>query len=76
MWNERDGVTELRDAHDDEDHAGHERGDGEAIDTVLLHDAVDDHDECAGGSADLHARSAQQRDQEAGDDGCPEAATG
>ena len=58
----------------DEQHAGHQRGDGESVDAVLLHDAVDDHDERAGRSADLHARAAERGDEEAGDDGGPQAA--
>ena len=53
---------------------GHERGGQQAVHAVLLHDAVDDHDERAGGPADLHPRAAERRDQEAGDDRGVEAA--
>ena len=55
---------------------GHERRDREAVDAVLLDDAVDDHDERAGRAADLHPRAAQRRDQEPGDDRGVEAALG
>ena len=63
-------ITEpsFDDTDDDEDHAGHERRDDEAVDAELLHDAVDDDDERAGRSADLDARAAERRDEEAGDD--------
>jgi len=43
---------------------------------MLLHDRVDDHHERTGGSADLHARAAECRDHEAGDDGRVQAALG
>ena len=57
-----------------EHHAAHQRRDHQAVDAVLLDDAVDDHDERAGRPADLHPRAAERRDQEAGDDGRVEAA--
>ncbi len=60
----------------DEQHAGHERRDGESVDAVLLDDAVDDDDERAGRSADLDARAAERGDEEAGDDRGPQPAVG
>ena len=41
-----------------------------------MHDAVDDDDERAGRSADLHAAAAERGDQKAGDDGGVETALG
>ena len=41
-----------------------------------MDDAVNHHHESAGGSADLHPRSAQRRDQKAGDHGGVESALG
>ena len=48
--------------------AGHHRAHEQAVDAVLGDDAGDDHDERAGRPADLEARAAERRDQEAGDD--------
>jgi hypothetical protein len=74
VWNELDDSAELRGAEDDEEHTGHDRGDEESVDPILLDDAVHDHDERARRSADLHARAAERRNQEPGDDGGPQAA--
>ena len=52
----------------DEDDAGHHRAHEQAVDAVLGDDARDHDDERAGRSADLHVRSAERRDDEAGDD--------
>ena len=65
---ELDDAAQLGQAQGDQDDARHHGGDDQAVDAVLLHDAVDDHDERAGGPADLHPGAAQRRDQEAGDD--------
>ena len=46
---------------------GHQRGDQQPVHPVLLHDAVDDHDERAGWPADLHPGAAQRGDDEARD---------
>ena len=55
-------------AHREQQHAGGDRAHDEVGDAVLHDDRVDDHDVGAGRPADLHARPAEQRDQEAGDD--------
>ena len=60
----------------DEDQPGHDGGHREPVQAVSLDDAVDDHHESAGRSADLHPRPAQRRDQKAGDDGGVEPALG
>ena len=59
MWNEANRRAETGEAEADEQHTGHERGDGETADAVLLHDAVDDHDEGAGRAADLYSRASE-----------------
>ena len=70
MRNKLDRRAELGDAEHDEYQASHNGRHDEAVDPVSLDDSVDDHDECAGRSADLDARSAESRDQESGDDRC------
>ena len=60
-------------AQDDEHHARHHRAHEQAVDAVYGDDAGDHHDERAGRPADLRLRSAQRRDQEAGDDGAVDA---
>ena len=52
------------------------RGDDQPVDAELLDDAVDDDDERARRAADLDARAAERRDDEAGDDRGVEAAIG
>ena len=48
--------------------AGHHRAHEQAVDAVGRDDAGDDDDERAGRAADLEARAAERRDEEAGDD--------
>ena len=52
-----------------QDHAGHHRDHQQAGEAVRRDDAGDDHDERARRTADLDARSAEQRHEEAADDG-------
>jgi hypothetical protein len=52
--NELDRAAESGESHGDEDETRHEGRRQEAVHPVLLHDAVDDHHEGAGRSADLH----------------------
>jgi hypothetical protein len=59
---------QARDAHDDQQHAGHEGRDGEPVVPEALDNAVDDDDERAGGAADLHAAAGERGDHEARDD--------
>ena len=59
----------MQDAHQDEESAGHERGNHKAVHTVLLDDPVNDYDEGAGGAANLHLAAAEERNEETGYDG-------
>jgi hypothetical protein len=76
VWNELDGAAQPRQTEQREDHASHHRRHEQPINAVLLHDAVNDDDECARRPADLHARAAQRRDQESGYDGGVQATVG
>ncbi len=66
--NELDRSTEPGEAESDQQQAGHDRCHREPIDAVLLYDTVDDHDEGARRSPDLHPRATQRGDDQAGDD--------
>src|ERR1051326_8127646 len=68
MGNELDGRPETSHAQYHEDHAGHDCCDRQAIDAVLLDDAVDDDDERARRPADLHTRTTERGDEESSDD--------
>ncbi len=59
-----------------QDDAGHQRGQHQSIVAMADDDRVHDRDEGAGRPADLETRSAQGRDQEAGDDGGDQARAG
>ena len=74
--NEADQRAELEQAHQKQHDARHRGGDDQVGQAVALHDAVDDDDEGAGRPADLHRTAAEQRDQEAGDDGGEDAGLG
>mmetsp|Transcript_7068 Transcript_7068/g.30130 ORF Transcript_7068/g.30130 Transcript_7068/m.30130 type:complete len:536 (+) Transcript_7068:2183-3790(+) len=69
-------AAELEGAHCEQQHAGAHRCDQQIGQAVALQDAVDHDDEGARRPADLHAGAAQQRDQEAGDDGRGQALLG
>ncbi len=60
-------VPEPGDAEQDQHHAGHQGAHEQPVEAVGGDDAGHDHDECPGGSADLHARAAEGGDREAGD---------
>jgi hypothetical protein len=66
---EFDQVTHAHCAHRDQHAARHDGADEQVGVTVLRDDAVHDDDERARRPADLHTRTAQERDDEAGDDG-------
>ena len=66
--NELHRFAKAGEAHDDQHHACHHGAEEQSLHAVLDDDSVDDHDEGAGGAADLRARAAQQRDEESGDD--------
>ena len=70
---EADRGAEAGESHGKQDDAGHQRDHGQAAHAEAGHNAGDDDDESAGGSADLGARAAQSGDEEAGDDGGVEA---
>ena len=70
---EADGDAHAGEPHDDQHDAGHHRAHEQAVDAVLRDDAGDDDDERAGRPGNLHARTAQRRDDEAGDDGAVDA---
>jgi hypothetical protein len=69
---ELDRRPKTRDPEHDQENSGHERRDDEAVDSVLLDDAVDDHYESARRAADLHARSAECGDDQARDNRGPQ----
>src|SRR5205085_11500815 len=55
-----DGAAKLRDAEYNEDDARHHRCYDQTVDTVSLHNAVHDYNECAGRPADLDSRAAER----------------
>ncbi len=59
---------EPREAHGDEDEAGHHAGDEQPGEPVPVDDRQEDHDERGGGAGDLEPRAAEQRADHAGDD--------
>ena len=67
--NEADQRAEPEQPHQEQHDAGHHGGDQQVGNAVAFDNAVDDHDEGAGRTADLDAAAAEQRDQEAGHDG-------
>ena len=69
VGDETDDGAELECSHEDEEDACHDGGDGKPFDTELLDDAVDDDNESPCGTADLHGAAAEERDEEAGNDG-------
>ena len=50
----------MEHAHQDEEGSGHERSDHEAVHSILLDDAIDNDDEGAGRTADLHLAAAKE----------------
>ena len=64
-----DDGSQPQEAEHDEEGTGHERGDGQSLDAVLLDDAVDDDDERSCGAADLDAAASEDGDDQSGDDG-------
>ena len=71
-----DDRPQAEESQQDQEYARHDRGDGQSLDAVLLDDAIDDHDECTCGAADLYATAAERRCEEAGDDGRDDAFSG
>ena len=72
IGDELDHRAEARETHDEEHDAGHSGADDEILNAVLRDGGVNDANESAGGSADLHAGTAERRDEKTGDDGGPE----
>jgi hypothetical protein len=73
---EADHAAEPECAHGEQHDARHHRGDQQVLHAIVHDDGVDDRDEGPGRAADLHARSAQCRDQEARYDRGPDAGSG
>ena len=68
VGDELDHGPELERPEDDEDDAGHQRGQDQPLVAELVDHAGDDDDEGPGRPADLHAAPAQQRYQKPRDD--------
>ncbi len=68
-----DGGAQASKSHDEQQNSGHDPHQREAADSEAGNDAGHDDDKSARGSADLGARTAQGRDEEAGDDSGVEA---
>ncbi len=64
IGNELDGGAEPREAEGDEQESRHHGAEDEAVDAVLLDDAVHDDDEGPRRAADLNAAAAQEGDEE------------
>jgi hypothetical protein len=71
--NEFDRSPHAAHAHDDQENAGHHGAHEQAVHPVCRDDSGHDDDESASGTANLVLRAAQQRDQEARDDGAVDA---
>ena len=69
IGNELDHAAQAEHPEQHQEDAGHDRGHQQPRQAETLHHSVDDDDESAGGSADLHAASAQSRDDYAGHNG-------
>ena len=67
--NELDRAAEPREPHGHEQDSRQDRADRQAVEAVFFDDAVDDHDESAGGAPDLDTAPAEEGDQEPGHDG-------
>jgi hypothetical protein len=76
LGDEADQVAEAKHAHGDQHGAGQHGGHQQVLHAVFDDDAVDDGNEGAGGAADLHSGAAEGGDQEAGNDGRPDAGGG
>ena len=76
LRNELDHCTESGKSHHQQDDAGHQRRDGESLNPILLHDAVDDHHKGARGSSDLNPGTSQRRDEKSTHDGSVEPTLG
>jgi hypothetical protein len=59
----------MQQAEHDQKHTGHQRGNGQALEAVLLDDAVDDNNERARRTADLYLRTSEDGDEQTGHDG-------
>ena len=59
----------MKHAEHNQEHAGHERGDGQTLEAVLLDDAIYNNNERARGTAYLHLRASKNGDEQTGHDG-------
>ena len=69
VWDELDDRAEPEKPHQHQYQSGHQCGQGETFKPEAGDDAVDDHDERAGGAADLHGVATEGRHHEAAEDG-------
>ena len=69
IGNELDHAAQAEHPEQHQEDAGHDGGHQQPRQAETLHHSVDDDDEGTGGSADLHAASAQSRDDYAGHNG-------
>jgi hypothetical protein len=68
VGNELDDGAEARNSQQQQDHAGQQSRDLQAVDAVSSSDACENDDEGAGRTRDLHPTAAEQRNHHAGDD--------
>src|SRR6185436_3963826 len=68
IGNEFDDRTEARDSEQQQDHAGQQSSDLQTVDAVLSSDAGEDDDKGAGGTCYLQPATAEQRNDDTGDD--------
>ena len=64
-----DDGAQVQDAHQDQECAGHEGRDHQAVHAVFLDDSEDNDDEGAGGAADLDLAAAEEGNEESRHDG-------
>ena len=68
IWNKLDDITQFEYTHEDEQYTRHDRGDEQAREAMLLDDTIDNDDEGAGRTTNLHLATTKSRDDEAGND--------
>ena len=69
VGDEADQTAQLQNAHQDQDDARHDGGEGQPAHAVLRHDARHNGGKGGGGARDLHPAAAEEGDQEARDNG-------
>ena len=64
-----DDGAQSQHAQQDEKNSCHQCGNGQPLHSILLDDAIDNHDEGTCGTANLHLRTSEERDGQTGYDG-------